>query len=118
MCVVLGTVVVSIDGMSSSREVSVMVSPLKAQVYMPINREIWWKTRVIRQAVYKALISSYQTAGEGDVQPQRSVVQRLNRAITRCRDTAHGEICGALGRLSKWASNYQNSNAILKECST
>ena len=38
-------------------------------------------------------------------------VQRLNRAITRSRDTARGEICGALGRLSKGVSNYQNSNA-------
>jgi hypothetical protein len=38
-------------------------------------------------------------------------VQRLNRAITRSRDTARGEISGALGRLSKGVSNYQNNNA-------
>ena len=40
---------------------------------MPITTEIWWKARVIRQAIYEALTSSYQTAGKGDVQPRGSV---------------------------------------------
>src|SRR3954466_801083 len=40
---------------------------------MPITMEIWWKSRVIRQAIYEALTSSYQTAGKGDVQPRGSV---------------------------------------------
>ena len=41
--------------------------------------------------------------------------QRLNRAITMSRDTARGEICGALGRLIKGVSNYQNSNANVEK---
>src|SRR4051812_49225942 len=90
-------------------EVSVMVSPLKSTgIYAYNYGNMVEGTRNpssnIRSS-YKFLPNSRKRRRE------EQWVQRLNRAITRSRDTARGEICGALGRLSKGVSNYQNSKA-------
>src|SRR3954462_12904416 len=95
------------------REVSVMVSPLKSTgIYMPITTAIWWNARVIRQAIYEALTSSYQTVGKGDVQPRGAV--GLDIEPSDYQESRHRtwrlfvELWGGLG---KGVSNYQNSNA-------
>ena len=79
---------------------------------MPITTEIWWKARVIRQAIYEALTSSYQTAGKGDVQPRGSVGPEIEPSDYQESRHRTWRISVELWEgLARGVSNYQNSNA-------
>jgi hypothetical protein len=57
------------------------------------------ESHAIRHAEYKALTSAYQIGGRRYATSKDHRLLKLHKAITRHRYKAHGEICGALGRL-------------------
>ena len=74
--------------------------------------EIWWKSRVIRQAIYEALTSSYQTTGKGDVQLRGSVGPEIEPSDYQESRHRTWRISVELWEgLARGVSNYQNSNA-------
>jgi hypothetical protein len=77
------------------------------------------ESRTIRQAEYKGLTSSYQIGGRRYATSKEQRLPKLHRVIIKGRYKARAEICGAIGGLdSSKNSNYQNSDARLKEYST
>jgi hypothetical protein len=87
------------SGSTSSFVVAVMIS-IEASTYVYTYELLnMVESRKIRQAVCKALTSSYQTGGRRYATSKDQRLPKLHKAITNCRYKARAEICGAVERL-------------------